>query len=73
MRRIALSLGDPNGIGPEIVLKALAELASEPQIKVTVFGAPAALERAAASTGLQALVPTLDVRSCGELCGSALR
>ena len=73
MRRIALSLGDPNGIGPEIVLKALAELASEPQIKVTVFGAPAALERAAASTGLQALVPTLDVRSCGGLSGSALR
>lgn len=36
MRRIALSLGDPNGIGPEIVLKALAELASEPQDRKSV-------------------------------------
>lgn len=73
MRRIALSLGDPNGIGPEIVLKALAELAGEPRIQVTVFGAPAALERAAASCGLQALLSTLDVRPCGELPSSALR
>ena len=73
MRRIALTLGDPNGIGPEIVLKALAGLAGEPRIQVTVFGAPAALERAAATTGLQALLPTLDVRPCGELPDSALR
>lgn len=73
MRRIALSLGDPNGIGPEIVLKALAELADERRIQVTVFGPPAALERAAATTGMQALLPTLDVRPCGELPASALR
>ena len=73
MRRIALSLGDPNGIGPEIVLKALAELAGEPRLRVTVFGAPAALVRAASSTGLQDLLPTLDVRPCGELPAGALR
>ena len=73
MRRIALSLGDPNGIGPEIVLKALAELAGERRIQVTVFGAPAALQRAAATTGLQALLPTLDVRPCGEVPAPALR
>ncbi|NML45362.1 4-hydroxythreonine-4-phosphate dehydrogenase [Ramlibacter sp. G-1-2-2] len=73
MRRIALSLGDPNGIGPEIVLKALAELAGDSRIQVTVFGAPAVLQRAAASTGLQALLPTLDLRPCGELPMEALR
>jgi len=73
MRRIALSLGDPNGIGPEIVLKALAELAGEPRMQVTVFGAPAALERAATATGLQSLLTTLHVRPCGELPASALR
>jgi 4-hydroxythreonine-4-phosphate dehydrogenase/1,2-dihydroxy-3,5-cyclohexadiene-1,4-dicarboxylate dehydrogenase len=83
MRRIALSLGDPNGIGPEIALKALAELAgvasvasvagvTDAPLKITVFGPPAALERAAASTGLHALLPTLDVRACGELPVSAL-
>lgn len=73
MRRIALSLGDPNGIGPEIVLKALAELAGEPRLRVAVFGAPRVLERAAAATGLQALLPTLDVRPCGEVPDIALR
>jgi 1,2-dihydroxy-3,5-cyclohexadiene-1,4-dicarboxylate dehydrogenase len=72
-RRIALSLGDPNGIGPEIVLKALAELRGEPRIEVTVFGAPAVLERAAASTGLQELLPSVALRACGEIPGHALR
>ncbi|MBK6007977.1 4-hydroxythreonine-4-phosphate dehydrogenase PdxA [Ramlibacter ginsenosidimutans] len=72
-RRIALSLGDPNGIGPEIVLKALAALRDEARIQVTVFGAPAVLERAAASTGLQALLPSLAVRACAELPAHALR
>ena len=55
MRRIALSLGDPNGIGPEIVLKALAELRGDARLRVTVFGTPAVLERAAAATGLHSL------------------
>ena len=73
MHRIALSLGDPNGIGPEIVLQALAELAGEPRTRFTVFGPPAALERAAVTTGLQALLPTLDLRPCGDLPASALR
>ncbi len=73
IRRIALSLGDPNGIGPEIVLKALAELRTEARVHVTVFGAPAVLERAAASTGLQALLPTLAVRPCGDVPAHALR
>ena len=73
MRRIALSLGDPNGIGPEIVLKALAELQGDARLQVTVFGAPAVLARAAATTGLQALLPALDVRPTGEVQPSALR
>jgi 1,2-dihydroxy-3,5-cyclohexadiene-1,4-dicarboxylate dehydrogenase len=67
MRRIALSLGDPNGIGPEIVLKALDALRGEDRLRVTVFGAPTVLERAAATTGLQGLLSTLDVRPVGEL------
>ena len=36
MRRIALSVGDPNGIGPEIALKALEALrASEVSVRTT--------------------------------------
>ena len=73
MRRIALSLGDPNGIGPEIVLKALAELRGDARLRVTVFGTPAVLERAAAATGLQALLPALDLRPAGDMPTSALR
>lgn len=73
MRRIALSLGDPNGIGPEIVLKALAELQADTRLRVTVFGTPAVLERAAAATGLQALLPALDLRPAGDMPTSALR
>ena len=72
-RRIALSLGDPNGIGPEIVLKALDALRGEDRLRVTVFGSPAVLERAAAATGLQELLPLLDLRPAGELPASSAR
>ena len=70
-RRVALSVGDPNGIGPEIVLKALAALTDEPRVRATVFGPPAVLERAAAVTGLQALLAKTDVRAAGELPAAA--
>ncbi len=71
--RIALSIGDPNGIGPEIVLKALSALAGDPRFLITVFGAPAVLERAAHATGLTDLLATLDVRIAGELTPGAHR
>jgi 4-hydroxythreonine-4-phosphate dehydrogenase len=46
---IAISLGDPAGIGPEIVVRALAE---RPDAEVTVFGDAGVLERAAKVTGV---------------------
>ncbi len=73
MRRIALSAGDPNGIGPEIVLKALDALRDEPGLRVAVFGPAAVLERAAAVTGLQHLLQTLDLRAAGELPAASAR
>lgn len=66
-RRIALSVGDPNGIGPEIVLKALQALQGEDRVRITVFGPPAVLERAAAATDLQRVFSQLDLRPAGEL------
>lgn len=66
-RRIALSVGDPNGIGPEIVLKALDALRGEDRLQVTVFGPPAVLERAAGFTGLQGVLASIDMRPAGEL------
>ncbi|MCB9557026.1 MAG: 4-hydroxythreonine-4-phosphate dehydrogenase PdxA [Deltaproteobacteria bacterium] len=43
MKRIAISFGDPAGIGPEVVLRALADAPRGP----IVFGARASLERVA--------------------------
>jgi 4-hydroxythreonine-4-phosphate dehydrogenase/1,2-dihydroxy-3,5-cyclohexadiene-1,4-dicarboxylate dehydrogenase len=72
-RRIAVTLGDPNGIGPEIVLKALAALDGDARVRATVFGPRQVLERAAAVTGLQALLARLDLREAGAIDPSAAR
>ncbi|RYY89803.1 MAG: 4-hydroxythreonine-4-phosphate dehydrogenase [Comamonadaceae bacterium] len=72
-RRIALSVGDPNGIGPEIVLKALEALRGEDRLRIAVFGPPAVLARAAAVTGLQDVLAAADVRAAGELPTDAAR
>lgn len=73
VRRIALSVGDPNGIGPEIVLRALDVLAREDgKVHITVFGPPAALEAAARVTGLEHLLASLALRPAGELAARAI-
>jgi 4-hydroxythreonine-4-phosphate dehydrogenase len=49
MNRIGISLGDPAGIGPEIVVRALA---ARPAIDAVVFGDIDVLERAARQIGV---------------------
>ncbi|HXJ22972.1 MAG TPA: 4-hydroxythreonine-4-phosphate dehydrogenase PdxA [Polyangia bacterium] len=51
MKPIAISLGDPAGIGPEIVARALAE---RPDAELLVFGDAGVLARAAAAAGVPA-------------------
>jgi 4-hydroxythreonine-4-phosphate dehydrogenase len=51
---LAVSLGDPAGIGPEIVVRALA---ARPDVPVVVYGDAGVLERAAAAVGLPPLAP----------------
>jgi 4-hydroxythreonine-4-phosphate dehydrogenase len=46
--RIAISMGDPLGIGPEVLALALAELRVRAVLDAVVFGDHATLERAAA-------------------------
>ena len=58
--RLALTLGDPAGIGPEIVLKALAS-SHRPDAAVSVFGPLAALRERARRFGLRP-PESLDVR-----------
>jgi 4-hydroxythreonine-4-phosphate dehydrogenase len=51
--RLALTVGDPAGIGPEIVLKALAD-PSRPEAEIVVYGPRIALEDRARRFGLAA-------------------
>lgn len=50
--RIALTLGDPSGIGPEITVRALADGRLPPHVIPVVYGGEAAWVRACAITGL---------------------
>lgn len=70
-RRLALAAGDPNGIGPEIALKALAALDAADRQHITLFGPGAVLERAAAVSNLSALWPQLRHVEAGGLPDSA--
>ena len=73
IRRIALSIGDPNGIGPEIVLKALHELKDSREFSITVFGPADVLSKTAKKLGLEKVLFAIDLRSTGELPESAFK
>ena len=66
-RKLALAAGDPNGIGPEIALKAMAELDQDDRARITLFGPRQVLQRAAAVCKLEALLPTLQHVEAGTL------
>lgn len=67
LRRMALATGDPNGIGPEIALKALATLDPDQRARITVFGPGAVLQRAAAVCDLSALWQQIHHVEAGTL------
>ncbi len=51
--RIGVTLGDPAGIGPEVVLKALAGPAGLPEASYVLFGDPAVVDSAADELGMR--------------------
>src|SRR5512140_1411727 len=51
MSRLAITLGDPAGIGPEIILKAAAKMRGNADIELVVVAPPACLAQAAQSIG----------------------
>ncbi|MEZ4359835.1 MAG: 4-hydroxythreonine-4-phosphate dehydrogenase PdxA [Kofleriaceae bacterium] len=61
--RIAVTLGDPAGIGPEVALAAISALAPDQQRQLLVFGDEAPLRRAAETLGVA--VPTLALHGQG--------
>jgi 4-hydroxythreonine-4-phosphate dehydrogenase len=56
---IAITLGDPSGIGPEVVAKALREAEVHRQARTFVVGDAGALRRAASEVGSGATVRTI--------------
>ncbi len=60
---IALTMGDPAGIGPEIVLQALADPELEPLARWVVVGDAAVLEMASQITGISLQADLHDVRA----------
>jgi len=80
---IVLSMGDPAGIGPEIVVKALADPQLAPLARWIVVGDSRVLERAERITGLKLesaelhdvrTLTGIDAFACGRLdarCGAA--
>jgi 4-hydroxythreonine-4-phosphate dehydrogenase len=49
---LAITLGDPGGIGPEVVVKALADPGLRRRARFRIFGPRTSLETAAAAAGL---------------------
>lgn len=70
--RIALTMGDFSGIGPELVVKLLAEPANLAKADVDVLASVAEIEAAAAEAGV--VVPLADVADAGHAAavGSAM-
>ncbi len=69
---IALTMGDPAGIGPEIVLKALADPAVAPLARWIVVGDGRVLEMAEQFTGLKRTISELrNSDALGDLSGFA--
>jgi 4-hydroxythreonine-4-phosphate dehydrogenase len=57
--RIAVTMGDPAGVGPEICLRLLGDGAISRECVPVVFGDAAVLKRAAAATGLPCAAPVI--------------
>ena len=59
--RLALTLGDPNGIGPEVVLKTLADEALHDVAEFVVVGSESVLHQHAERLGLSADVDVWEI------------
>lgn len=59
--RVAISLGDPNGIGYEIVLKAMRRKSVAALAEYTLIGSGEALAHWSASLGIAMKTPVIDV------------
>lgn len=61
VHRVAIPVGDPNGIGPEIALKTVAAYADRADVALTLFGPESVLQHTAQSLGLGGVLATASV------------
>jgi 4-hydroxythreonine-4-phosphate dehydrogenase len=62
--KIAIPVGDPAGIGPEIALKAALDPAVRAACEPLIVGDPALLERHAKACGIKADLANIDILAC---------
>ncbi|HEY4066365.1 MAG TPA: 4-hydroxythreonine-4-phosphate dehydrogenase PdxA [Burkholderiaceae bacterium] len=67
MKTLAVALGDPNGIGPEIALKALAHFHGHEGLRLRVYGSANVFHRTADQLGLAPLARSADLVDVGFL------
>jgi 1,2-dihydroxy-3,5-cyclohexadiene-1,4-dicarboxylate dehydrogenase len=59
--RIAMPVGDPNGIGPEIALRTAAAYMGREDVSITLFGPASVLERTAHTLALTGQFPAMSL------------
>ncbi|MFP4081970.1 MAG: 4-hydroxythreonine-4-phosphate dehydrogenase PdxA [Candidatus Aminicenantes bacterium] len=65
--KIGITLGDPGGIGPEIILKALTSIESFPPAHHIIFGSTLILEEEKEKLGIKLEIPRLQKKSLDSL------
>ena len=72
MKPLAVSLGDPAGVGPELIVEAWARREPEALPPFVVIGSELILQQAAAARGIEILTYILDDRSAADVFVTAL-
>ena len=57
---LAVTMGDPAGIGPEVCVKAFSQAGAHKSVRAFVIGNRSSLERALLETGLECEIRTID-------------
>lgn len=68
---IAISMGDPMGVGPEVILKALCSSAVDGKVAPIVVGIPSVMEEAATLLRTRVKIKSVSPDSLDELCCAA--
>lgn len=72
-RRIALAVGDPNGIGPEIALRTVAAYGGRDDVELALVGPRNALQLCADALGLRQALESVRLHAVGDLPRSDVR